>query len=569
MMWATAVFLWWLAGLPPAGAVPGGRSEFATITVIGDVPASIAQPAASAAYPFAWRRLQGQLSSELSSLARSGYLDATASVSAVESESLHITAEIVRGKRWRWGSIAVDARPVVPLPDVGEPLGRLRGRECTLSTLEDAVFDILDVYDRHGYPFAQVRVESLSGREGVLDAALAVTEGPLVRWGDLRLVGTKKTKTATAARIIGFESGEPFDSGLLRGARPRMLTSGLFSRVANPILRAGPTSDMVDVEIEATEARTSSVAGTAGYVPARGEAKGYFVGSVELSLENMAGTGRSGAFSWRRTAPGVSTMSVGYREPWLLGSPFSVRVRLVQEVHDTTYTMRRGEVEVGMLVGDRLEASVGAAGERITPAESAQEALATYVKYEGSVRMRWEGRDSRVLAERGWFADAFVSYGRRRSQADSADHNIPEATVQVSSEVYIPAGRRRVLALAAGAKVLVSDADRLPVPLQFPLGGATDVRGYREQQFRGAQVAWLSIDPWILRWPQGAFGPFVDLGYYHLAASRGGTGGHAKVGYGIALRSLTRIGVLSVDYGIGEDTGPLDGRIHVALKALF
>ncbi len=570
MSWATMAFVWWLAGLPPGGLARGSAPEPPAIVTRGDVPSSIGPAiAVAAADPSGWRRVREELSAHLQSLAGSGYLDASANVRASEAGSLHVAVEVERGKRWTWGDITLHARPVVSLPQIGEPLGRLRGRASALSALEEAVLDVLDVYDRNGYPFAEVRVESLWHRDGVLDAALAVAEGPLVTWGSLRLVGAKKTKTKTAERMVGFKSGEPFDAHLLRGARPRMLTSGLFSRVGEPVLRAGATSDMVDVEIQVTEARTSSATGAVGYVPAAGQTKGYFVGSAELALENMAGTGRSAAVSWRRMAPGVSSMSVGYREPWVLGSPFSVSVRLAQDVHDTTYTKRRGEANVGMLVGSRMEASLGGAGERITPAAQLAQVLPASVKYEGSVRMTWEGRDKRVLAGHGWFADVSVSYGQRRSEVDSVDQSTREATLQLRCEVYIPARRYGVLALATGARALVSDADRLPAPLQFPLGGAADLRGYREEQFRGAQIAWLNVDPWVLRWPQGAVGPFVDVGYYHLPASWGGTGGHVKVGYGVALRSVTRIGLLSVDYGIGEDTGPLDGRVHVSLRALF
>jgi outer membrane protein assembly factor BamA len=567
-----AALLWWLASLPPGTAADWhGPRQPPVVVTRGDVPPSLAERVAEldVESPPASRRLRDELAADLLSLGGSGYLDASARVAAAETGTLHVTIEVDRGNRWRWGNIAIDARPVVPLPDIGEPLGRLRGRECVVSALENAVYEVLDVYDRNGYPFAEVQIESLWERDGLLDAAVTAHEGPLVKWGALHLVGPRKTRAATAERIVGFESGAPFDVRLLRRARPRMLTSGLFSRVSDPVLRAGATPDVLDLEIQATEARTSSASGAVGYVPPAGRKKGYFVGSAELALENMAGTGRSAAFSWRSTAPGVSSMSVEYREPWLLGSPFSLQVALAQEVYDTTYTRRRGEAKVGVLVGDRLEASVGTAGERVTPAAQSAQLLPTSVKYEGSVRLAWEARDNRVLPERGWFADVSVSYGRRSSQEDSLDENTREATARLVGELYLPAGRYGTLELAGGCNLLESNADRLPAPFQFPLGGAQDVRGYREEQFRGAQVAWLNIAPWLLRWPQGAVGPFVDLGYHHLRASWGGTGGDAILGYGIAVRSLTKIGLLNVDYGIGEDTGPLDGRIHVSMKALF
>ncbi len=570
MGWVALALLGWLASIPPP-SLPSSRGPGLSALAATATRATVAEAAASlrAGEPVHWPSLRRVLVGQLTTLAEAGYFDAEVLIRSEETDSLRVTLEIDRGARWTWGDIELKGRPVVPLPEVGERLARLRGSHCTLSHFESAMREVLDVYDRGGYPFAQVAVDSLVERDGVVNAVLTVTEGPQVTWGRLHLVGAKKTTATTAGRIVGFTSGARFDSRVLDGARPRLRTSGLFSWVGEPVLRGGATSDIVDLELQVTEARASSAVGALGYVPAREGADGYFVGRAELLLENIAGTGRSAQLSWERAAPGASSMSVGYREPWLLGTPFSIRLRLMQDIYDTTYTKRRGELEVGMLVANRMEAAVGIAGERIQAAEDSEAAFPTYVKYEGSVHAKWEGRDRPILPERGWFADVLVSYGHRRSQADSLDESTPEAVADCSGELYLPFGRWAVLALAGGAKVLVSDAERLPPPLQFPLGGAGDLRGYREEQFRGAQVVWLNVDPRVLRWSRGAVGPFVDVGYYHLSSSRGGSGGHIKLGYGVGVRSVTRLGLLSLDYGIGEDTDPLDGRIHLSLKARF
>jgi outer membrane protein insertion porin family len=519
--------------------------------------------------PVAWDRLADGLSEALRAHSWDGYLGASTSVHVEEGDSTSLTIRGESGARMKWGSVVANARHPGLLREGAEQLARLQGRPCTAAGFNDAVGRLLEVHSWNGYPFALAIVESLALRGDLVDAGLTVEPGALVRWGILHPEGAVKTKPSTVARIVGFKSGVPFDSRLLDNARSRLVASGLFAWVGYPALRGTASPDTVDVEMPVKEARASSATGAVGYVPPRGQQDGYFVGRAELILENMAGTGRSADFSWRRTAPGASSMSLGYREPWFLGTPFSVTLALSQDVRDTSYTRRKGQVEVGARVGGRLTAGLGASGERITPAERAEGLFPASVKYEGSVHLTWEGRDSPVLAESGWLGDVAASYGHRRTETDSVDESFPEAVFRGHGEVYLSAGRAGVLAVGGSGSALLSDADELPLPLQFPLGGAESLRGYREEQFRGSSVGWINADLRLLRWAQGALGPFLDTGYYYLSTSRGGRGGRAKIGYGIALRSMTRLGLLRLDYGVGEDTDLLGGRVHVSLRAMF
>ncbi len=514
-------------------------------------------------------RLRRDLSDVVWSMASSGQLGASTWVHVEESDSTRVRVGVRQGTEHRWGRVSLRGSEQVPLRRLAEHLVWVRGRQCRINVLEQAIGRILELYSWSGHPFAQVAVESIAVRGTELDAVLAVDEGSEVRWGRLRLEGMEKTKEATAARIVGFRTGELFDARMLEGARRRMIASGLFAWVDEPSVVGGPSPNLVDVVIRAKEARTSSVTGAIGHVPRHGARDGYFVGNAQLDLQNMAGTGRSAMVTWRRIAPGASNMSLGYREPWLLGTPFSIAIGVCQEVKDTTYTKRRGELEVGVGLGTSLRGRVGAAGERITPARETEGLLEASVKYEGSLVLTWEARDNLVFPQHGVFAEADLSYGHRRTQTEGGEEKTPEAILAGRGEVYAHVGERKVLALAVEGRALVSDAEQIPLPLQFPLGGAGSLRGYREEQFRGAQVAWVNADLRLVRWPEGSLGPFFDTGYYHLDLSQGGEGSKLKVGYGLSLRSLSRLGLLSLDYGVGEDTNLLNGRIHVSLRALF
>jgi outer membrane protein insertion porin family len=95
------------------------------------------------------------------------------------------------------------------------------------------------------------------------------------------------------------------------------------------------------------------------------------------------------------------------------------------------------------------------------------------------------------------------------------------------------------------------------------VGGASSLRGYREEQFRGTRTAVGTLEYRYLLGRHARAVVFLDVGYFY----RGGPNfaKDTKLGYGIGLRGETRLGTISLDYGLGEGDDLLDGKLHVGL----
>ncbi len=99
------------------------------------------------------------------------------------------------------------------------------------------------------------------------------------------------------------------------------------------------------------------------------------------------------------------------------------------------------------------------------------------------------------------------------------------------------------------------------------LGGARSLRGYREEQFRGTRVALGSVEYRYLLGRRSRAIAFVDAGYWYRDGSN--VAKDTNLGYGIGLRGDTRLGTISIDYGLGEGDDLLDGKLHVGLIREF
>ncbi|MFQ6003658.1 MAG: BamA/TamA family outer membrane protein, partial [Candidatus Zixiibacteriota bacterium] len=121
---------------------------------------------------------------------------------------------------------------------------------------------------------------------------------------------------------------------------------------------------------------------------------------------------------------------------------------------------------------------------------------------------------------------------------------------------------------------MTTDEEPVPFPEQFRLGGINSLRGYREEEFSGTQVAWANLEYRFLLGSGSRFFIFVDYGYFFRKARlaeneilREISG--KKLGYGFGIRIDSGAGLFGIDYGIGEKDRLSEGKIHFGIVNRF
>jgi outer membrane protein insertion porin family len=136
----------------------------------------------------------------------------------------------------------------------------------------------------------------------------------------------------------------------------------------------------------------------------------------------------------------------------------------------------------------------------------------------------------------------------------------------------LPALKSQVFSLALHGREVQSNQPIIPLPDQFRLGGATTLRGYREEQFRGTRVAWSNLEyRYVFSRRSRAF-LFFDAGYfYRLEGPLPNLQKieDTKLGWGLGARVDTPLGIVGVDYGLGEGDALTNGKVHVSLVNSF
>ena len=106
----------------------------------------------------------------------------------------------------------------------------------------------------------------------------------------------------------------------------------------------------------------------------------------------------------------------------------------------------------------------------------------------------------------------------------------------------------------------------MPLSQRFAMGGSENLRGYKDDQYRGNSMLRATVEyrlP-IVKKVQGVV--FVDSGYaWDKRDEKRFDLGLIKVGYGVGLRVNSPLGPIKLDYGIGEN----DKRFHFSFGGQF
>lgn len=506
-----------------------------------------------------------------------GMLGVEATVRAEEDPAglVHLSVEVREGPVRPLGRVAIEGIESLSPEKRGNRFDTREGRVLEPRRLEEDADRLLRAYAREGRPFARLIVAGVTEEEGGIGLDLRVVEGPYLLLGDLRISGNRRTKSATLRRLSGLRFGEPYDQDAVEGSRGRLLRSGLFRSVSEPVARVDWKEKSAVVELEVEEARTNRVAGVFGYAPPSKGKEGIFTGFVDVEFRNILGTARRGGARWERVSPESRHVRLFYREPWVLGGPFALGGRMEQTIRDSTYSRLSGVLEADVDLSRRVSASFTFGGESMKP-RSDRTTVPRSTRTTGGVGFRFEGRDFPANPRAGLTLRLGAEYGERKTDAEPErgveGDRIRQSTLDGGFGIYRPVGRAGVAALEVEGIGRFTDAPYVPPYDQFYLGGARTLRGYDEDRFRGSRLAWSRLEYRHLLGALSRVFLFVDTAYIFARREEGGAVVRdelTRTGYGFGLRVDSAAGIIGIDYGLGEGDSFGDGKIHVSAEGSF
>ena len=459
-----------------------------------------------------------------------------------------------------------------------------RKRGTAEEAIKFNIEQILGYLGENGYPYSAISIDSLmittNGDESrvMLECYLGLQLGPPVTIDSIIVRGNTLTKAHVITREMRLRRGEIFNQQRINRSQDRLQRAGLFTQVDDPQIYLDPQGHGV-LLVNVKEGNPNQLNAVLGYNPATNNRdKGFITGLIDVAFRNLLGTGRIVEAFWQKKDRRSQELRLHYVEPWIRGYPIHVGAGFQQTIQDTTFIRRNLQVEITSPITDILSLSANIGKEDVLPDSIGQilYQLPRSNSWLARFGFQYDTRDNIYNPARGVLYQTQYEYARKRVSAaafvneDLIDvGNFRRDRWLVDLELYVPTFRWQTILVGLHGRQVKSNESAIVISDLFRFGGTNSVRGYREEEFSGEKIAWLNLEYRYLLAPRSRVFLFMDGGYFYQKNQDKKIIEDYKIGYGFGLRIETRLGIMGIDYGLGQGRGLTSGLVHVGLTNRF
>ncbi len=473
-----------------------------------------------------------------------------------------VTGTIYIGPMYRWASLKPGNVPEVILSRSGYREKDFADRPLELSAMQRLFVDIIDYSENHGFPFAQVWLDSVSIENETARGVLTYEPGAGIVFDSLELEGYTEIRREWLMSYLEVSPGTEFSQQVLDQV-PQRIRRLPFARMSgNPTLTFQNESAKLYLPLERVE--SNRIDGIVGFLPNEESDGGIRItGQLDLSLVNLFNSGKQLDVVWQRVKPESQTLGIRYRHPNILRSPihFDGGFELLKE--DSTFINRHfrlalaftsGRHELGVFT--RFKSTRLLSTSQYNDASDLPEFSDQNVNYYGLEYSSSELQDG-WSDNKGWRIYAQGAIGDKRirrngdipeSLYDGVDLETLQVTGQLDAAWGTQLGKRSLFYSRVQAGFI--EDDQLFQNDLFRIGGLRTMRGFTENNFYVSSYAVATLEYQLFFEAFSYLFLFADQGLLENASA--GTGLDYPTGFGFGLNLRTGGGDLQLVYALGR-----------------
>ncbi len=540
------------------------------------------------------------LNGRLQLLRKAGYL--TASVDSLVMRDTIWNAYLYTGKAFHWAGL----RNGNIEPGWLEQIGfreRLYSGDLLDQTAVAVLFEsLIGFAENHGFPFAAVRMDSVTVSGDRVSGVLMMQKNRLIRFDEVQVKGEMRISPRYLQMYLGIRKGALYDKSKLLAISGRIRELPFLQEKQPPTVTFKGERAFVNLFVEKKKAsRFDFIVGVAPNSQWQAPGKVLLTGTFNADFSNQFGAGERLFVEFQRLRPQTQRLDLRFAYPYMVGLPFGVDMRLDLYKRDSTqldamsdfglqYLLEGGnyvKIFWNSIQSSLLQFSESAViGQRQLPP-----VLDVRRNFFG---LEWLQRrlDYRWNPRRGWSVWIRGAAGVKRIRENNEIVQLvdPEAPdfdfstlydslvlrsgqfkVEAKLDRYIPLGRQSTFRLGLHAGGQFSQQPLLQNE-QYRIGGFNSLRGFDEEAFFATRYGIGTVEYRLLLGQNSYLYAFFDAGYVqHITALERSS--DVPMGTGAGLSFETPAGIFGIALAVGRrQGGPFDFRsvkTHLGYVSLF
>lgn len=501
----------------------------------------------------------------------------TASVDSVFENENATTIYLFLGKQYQWIKLTPDGIEKAAMDDSRFREKDYEGKLLNIQQLLALQQKILDYYEKNGYPFAEIFLDSIRLDDNKMDALLRAKKGPLYRVDSIRVLGKAKISKKFLRHYLGIPNGSLYNKEKLDQVSKRLLELSYLQEVQPADVTMLGSGSILNLYL--APKRSSQANFLIGFLPSADQTgKLQLTADVYLDLKNALTNGETILLKWQQLQPKSPRLNLGFQQPYIFNSNFGFDFAFDLFKKDSTFLQINallglqyllstnqsgkifGQVQKSFLLGTGVDTNLVKATKKLPPNidVSAVNVGLEYewnktdyklnprtgneIKLTGSVGIKNIKKNNEILG----LKDPLFNYA---SLYDSVKSRAYQFRVKVSAAHFFPLGKQATVKTAINGGLFISPSTfRNEL---FQIGGYKLLRGFNEESIYATQYAVATAEyRYRLKLNSYMFG-FVD-GAWVKNKYQAINLDNNFIGAGLGIAFETRFGLLNISYAAGK-----------------
>ena len=270
----------------------------------------------------------------LSDLRFQGYL--LADVDKVGGDSLNKIYYLSIGKKFKWANLKKGNADLGMLSHLGYSEKMYTNKPFSYNQTARLIEKTITWYENNGYPFASLKLDSISVDDNSLSAVLNVTKNKFIKIDSIIVKGDAKINKTFLYRYLGIKPRMLYNEAAFRAVSKKLKQLPFLNETKGQRITLTEKNNKLYLFLGKKNA--SQFDGIIGILPDEKTKKTIFTGDVKIKLVNtIFRAGETFDLNWRRLQSQTQDFKGRVIYPYILGSPIGVDYALKIYKKDSSF----------------------------------------------------------------------------------------------------------------------------------------------------------------------------------------------------------------------------------------
>lgn len=536
--------------------------------------------------------LRQNLQQVITQLQSGAYLGASVDSVAVQDSS--ITAYLFVGPQFEWGHLYNGNIEEGFLAQSGYRERLYRNKPFDYQEIVELQEALLDHAENHGFPFAEIRIDSIQVQGNRFTAALFMEKQQLTLIESIEIEGDARISKSYLTNYLGLHQGDPYDQSRILRIRNRIQELPFLKLDKDPIITF--ERDRATVNLFLSKKKASRFDFLVGVLPnpAGSQDRNFLItGTFNGEFQNQFGLGERIYVEFEQLRPETQQLDMEFNYPYVLDLPFGVDLQFDLYKRDTSYLDVIYDVGIQYLLegGNYLKAFWNNRSSRLLTFDE-QRLINTGrlptnldVNYSSfGLEYNYQKLDYRFNPRKGWGGFIRAAAGVKKINKnnrileldygelyDTLNLRTFQYRIDARLEAFWPLGGNATVKAGAVGGFIISEN---PVYLneQYRIGGNKLLRGFDEEFIFATNYAVFTLEPRLLIGQNSFLYAFGDYAYVEDLTTENDDR-FRPYGFGAGISFETKVGVFGLSLAFGKlRDEPIDfsaPKVHFGYLSLF